>query len=625
MARLTYQAPGVYVEEVPSARQPIAGVGTNTTAFIGIVGDEIYYPVPNLDYDPVAAGAAVRLGRLFAERGRLEASDKSEDKDEELGALDGKIGKERAILDASVSTLQRDVKSKEESYNKSVAKRDKAKADSDAAKAKLDELGKAVEGEDDAKKSARVAAEANARGKDHLYQQAEEDVDKKKKAWDEKADELQNLEDDIKSVPPEGAAVNKEQYVEKGYEDYLGQPPSENELKKSILRPYVLVKFDVKVQPLDTKFCSNFTEYTSRFGPFSAFKAEAEEGSKGSNPDLWQFKPQYPGHHALTHAVYGFFNNGGTRCFVARIASADQLKAVLLNFESIDEVAIIAAPGLPREAGVWEELMSYSETHENTFAILDSPEVINNTTSNDLDILQLSSPGTDSVPRVSKNAAYYFPHIEVVDPAKQLQDSDPLRQVGSKYQGRVYVAPSGHMAGIYARTDEERGVHKAPANCVVRGAVDLKYYVSKPVQELLNPQGINAIRTMNGAITVWGARTIGGDRNGEWKYISVRRFFLFLQESIDEGTQWVVFEPNDPALWDKIRLNISSFLTNVWRSGALFGLTPEEAFYVKCDAELNPPEVRDLGQVITEVGVAIVRPAEFVIFRISQMSGVQKS
>jgi hypothetical protein len=124
---------------------------------------------------------------------------------------------------------------------------------------------------------------------------------------------------------------------------------------------------------------------------------------------------------------------------------------------------------------------------------------------------------------------------------------------------------------------------------------------------------------------VWGARTIGGDRNGEWKYVSVRRFAGFLEESIDQGTQWVVFEPNDTNLWSRIVLNITSFLTNVWRSGALFGLTPQEAFYVKCDAELNPPEVRDLGQVITEIGVAIVRPAEFVIFRITQSTGERQA
>jgi hypothetical protein len=126
---------------------------------------------------------------------------------------------------------------------------------------------------------------------------------------------------------------------------------------------------------------------------------------------------------------------------------------------------------------------------------------------------------------------------------------------------------------------------------------------------------------LNGDVTVWGARTVGGDRNAEWKYISVRRFAGFLEESIQRGTQWIVFEPNDPNLWSRIILNITAFLTILWRNGALFGLTPQEAFYVKCDEELNPPEIRDLGQVITEIGVAIVRPAEFVIFRITQSTG----
>jgi uncharacterized protein len=140
----------------------------------------------------------------------------------------------------------------------------------------------------------------------------------------------------------------------------------------------------------------------------------------------------------------------------------------------------------------------------------------------------------------------------------------------------------------------------------------------------LNPKGVNCIRSLNDNILVWGARTVGGDANADLKYINVRRMLLFLRESIDEGTQWVVFEPNTPALWQKITRNVTAFLTNVWRSGALFGTTPQEAFYVKCDAETNPPELRELGQVVTEIGVAIVRPAEFVIFRISQWTAPSK-
>jgi phage tail sheath protein FI len=186
----------------------------------------------------------------------------------------------------------------------------------------------------------------------------------------------------------------------------------------------------------------------------------------------------------------------------------------------------------------------------------------------------------------------------------------------------VLIPPSGHMAGLYSRVDQERGVHKAPANEIVRGALGLAYSVSKNEQDGLNPDGVNVIRNFDGNIKVWGARTLGGKTNGEFIYINVRRLMNFLRESIDEGTQFVVFEPNNPALWQKITRAVTGFLTNVWRDGALFGNTPEEAFYVKCDASTNPPEVRDLGQVVTEIGVAIVKPAEFVIFRISQIAGL---
>jgi phage tail sheath protein FI len=217
------------------------------------------------------------------------------------------------------------------------------------------------------------------------------------------------------------------------------------------------------------------------------------------------------------------------------------------------------------------------------------------------------------LPDNSDYAAFYFPWLQVFDPATMV--------VNPASQGLIYMPPSGHIAGIYARVDTARGVHKAPANEVVRGALDLRYKISKSQQDGLNPQGVNAIRDLNGNIRVWGARTIGGDANGEWRYINVRRLLLFLRESIDEGTQWVVFEPNTPDLWAKITRNVTAFLTNVWRAGALFGTTPQEAFYVKCDAETNPPALRDLGQVVTEIGVAPVKPAEFVIFRISQWAG----
>jgi uncharacterized protein len=335
--------------------------------------------------------------------------------------------------------------------------------------------------------------------------------------------------------------------------------------------------------------CTTFSDFRKSFGDFSLDA----------------------GQRSLAHAVYGFFNNGGTRCYVARVTADDaQVNAVLGRFATIDEIAIVAAPGIT-SSGARSFIVDHCTNMGDRFAILDSAETVG--TGDDFDPT-LFDPSNHSnvLPANSDYAGFYFPWLQVFDPATKTQN--PL------VDGLRFVPPSGHLAGIYARVDTERGVHKAPANEVVRGALGLKYQVSKAQQDGLNPQGVNVIRSLNGNIRVWGARTIGGNANADLKYVNVRRTLLFLRESIDQGTQWVVFEPNTPALWQKITRNVTAFLTNVWRSGALFGTTAAEAFYVKCDAETNPPELRDLGQVVTEIGVAIVRPAEFVIFRISQVT-----
>ncbi|MCE9577634.1 MAG: phage tail sheath family protein [Deltaproteobacteria bacterium] len=333
----------------------------------------------------------------------------------------------------------------------------------------------------------------------------------------------------------------------------------------------------------------------------------------------------------LAHGVYGFFNNGGSRCFVVNVGAPEAAAAPakpaaapkegekaaaaapaatggggrealyigkdlgpgqrsgLKCFEEIDEIAIVAAPGQVSPA-VADAILSHCETRKDRFAILDSPETI--------------SGGVDKLPkpRDSKYGAYYFPWIQVYDPEK----------------GNVFVPPSGHIAGVYSRVDSERGVHKAPANEIVRGALGLKYNVSKGEQDLLNPKGINAIRFLNGAIRIWGARTLSTDPS--WRYINVRRLFIMVESSIERATQWVVFEPNDHRLWKRVQRTITSFLTLLWRNGALMGTSPEQAFYVKCDAETNPNEVVDAGQLVVEIGLAPVKPAEFVIFRIGQMA-----
>ncbi len=204
----------------------------------------------------------------------------------------------------------------------------------------------------------------------------------------------------------------------------------------------------------------------------------------------------------------------------------------------------------------------------------------------------------------SKYAAVYYPWLKI-----QGANGQP-----------VSVPPSGHMAGIWARSDNERGVHKAPANEVVRGVLEPYVQVTKGEQDTLNPVGVNCIRTFTGrGVRVWGARTISSDP--AWRYINVRRLFNYVEKSIEAGTQWVVFEPNDPDLWARVKRDVEAFLTGAWRDGMLFGRTPGESFYVKCDEELNPPDVRDRGQLVIEIGLAPVKPAEFVIFRLSQWAG----
>jgi hypothetical protein len=341
----------------------------------------------------------------------------------------------------------------------------------------------------------------------------------------------------------------------------------------------------------EAKLCTNFTEFKRHFGDFSTD----------------------PGQRNLAHAVYGFFNNGGSRCYVTRLSEITVTS--LAGFEAIDEIAIVAAPGIT-DAAARDAIVTHCRVRtQDRFAIFDSTEAVETGGALDLTLLKAGTATTGRPPNTDF-AAFYFPWIQVFDPATKL--------LNPQDEGLIYVPPSGHVAGVYARVDNERGVHKAPANEVVLGALGLRYGISKAMQDGLNPQGVNVIRDMNGNIRVWGARTIGGDANADLKYISVRRTLLYLRESIDEGTQWVVFEPNTPALWQKISRNVTAFLLNVWRSGALFGNTAAEAFYVKCDAETNPPELRELGQVVTEVGVAIVRPAEFVIFRISQWTAPSK-
>ncbi|MCJ7737756.1 MAG: phage tail sheath subtilisin-like domain-containing protein, partial [Anaerolineae bacterium] len=278
------------------------------------------------------------------------------------------------------------------------------------------------------------------------------------------------------------------------------------------------------------------------------------------------------------------------------------------GLEVLDDVTMVCVPDLmsPMPGGsidpvtikaVQTMMIGHCERLGDRVAILDAPRDM---TPQEIKTWRMDTAGFDS-----SYAALYYPWVQVMDPATNRP---------------IQIPPSGHMAGIWARNDNTRGVHKAPANEVVQGAIGLGYQTTKGEQDTLNPIGVNCIRAFPGrGIRVWGARTLSS--NPSWRYINVRRLFNFVEKSIEGGTQWIVFEPNDRKLWARVRRDVNAFLKVVWRSGALFGSTPDEAFYVKCDDELNPPEIRDMGQLVIEIGMAPVKPAEFVIFRISQWAG----
>jgi phage tail sheath protein FI len=305
--------------------------------------------------------------------------------------------------------------------------------------------------------------------------------------------------------------------------------------------------------------------------------------------------------------------SGGAATMPTRVSPDDYVgnsadRTGFAGLEAIDEVTMLAVPDL---MSVYEQgtidlegvqavqlaMLAHCELMGDRVAILDAPPGLN--------AQQIKEWRVDKAGYDSKYAALYWPWVKVFDPAS----GKPK-----------FVPPSGHMAGIWARNDDERGVHKAPANEVVRGAIALELQITKGEHDQLNPSGINVIRSFPGrGIRVWGARTLSSDP--AWRYLNVRRLFNYVEESILEGTQWVVFEPNDLDLWQRVKRTANAFLLGVWRDGALFGATPGEAFYVKCDAETNPPDVVDRGQLVIEIGIAPVKPAEFVIFRIAQFSG----
>lgn len=320
--------------------------------------------------------------------------------------------------------------------------------------------------------------------------------------------------------------------------------------------------------------------------------------------------------------VNGFYDNGGGKAYVylmgvkdldvsVRENQADKLG--LYAFDDMDDIALHVAPGL--SLAQQREMLEHCETRKDRFAILDGPIV---------------STGDMEIPASDKGyGAIYVPWLKIAKPSWFTGNQDHIsvptslrRKLIKCERNEVFVPPSGHIAGVFARVDTERGVHKAPANELVNGIAGLSQNINRIEQGQYNDRGINVIRIFKDrGIRVWGARTLATKSDPSWKYVNVRRLFIMVEQSIMVGMQWAVFEPNDHFLWSKLTRDVRAYLLRVWRSGALFGKTPEEAFYVKCDEETNPRYLIDAGQVNVQIGICPVKPAEFVVFSIGQWDG----
>jgi uncharacterized protein len=308
----------------------------------------------------------------------------------------------------------------------------------------------------------------------------------------------------------------------------------------------------------------------------------------------------------LKDAVTGFFENGGTRCFVVRAATTaipeDGFIQALTFLESLEDLDLVAVPDamtLPSDAvlRVQQAVLTHCARAGDRLAILDPlPNSSADAVRQQRQQILLGQPEPI-------NAALYYPWLH-------------------NAEGRL-LPPCGHIAGVVARSDRDQGVFKAPANVELRDVLDLEQLIDNTIQDQLNPNGINCLRSFPGrGIRVWGARTLSSDAN--WRYINVRRLFLTLGRWIDRNMTWATFEPNSPRLWIRIQRELSIYLAGLWRVGALQGAIAEQSFYVKCDAETNPPDSRETGVVYTEIGLAASPPAEFIIVRIiHRISGVE--
>ena len=605
-----YLAPGVYVEEVSFRPKSIEGVSTSTTAFVGparkgpLTGtpevitsfgefERVFGGLENLsfgadaDATPNAVNYVAHAVRAFFDNGgaRLYFARTFAPR----GATDSGSAQSSAFINAGGTTARFVARMPGSGLNGSVAELNRVAKETGSAPVAANVGIRVFLKETRATAVTLAAAPQGSMVRTGTGGSAQF-FGKSGNQW-LAANGTTAL--DLAAVPADAAIVTMTLQTTDAdgnviqYED-LGFDPLHPRYVGEVLREHPTSRADELQNPY----------YLAITGTASAFDLRAGMFTQGGNAVVQNF-------FALTGG-----NDGAEPPATDADPAVSSYADALERLESIEDISIVAAPGHSALAGtgyraVQQALISHAERMRYRVAVLDTrPNLLPGGAREDRSFID------------STYAAIYYPWVVV---------SNPLARPGNdQIPKEISLPPSGFVCGIYARTDISRGVWKAPANEVVRGALRFEPDINRRQQEVLNPEGVNCLRSFYGrGLRVWGGRTASSDP--EWKYVNVRRYFIYLEHSIDRSTQWAVFEPNGEALWANIRETVSGFLYNEWRSGALLGATPEEAYFVRCDRSTMTQNDLDNGRLICLIGVAALKPAEFVIFRIGQKTADARS
>lgn len=586
---MEYQTPGVYIREVDSGPKPIAAAATSIPGFLGLFEFK-----PKVDAIAITASvgddtvSGKLLPALVDARGAIKSTDAAVAAlSDQFGLRRGKVKNLKALLELNGHKV---------SFSKGENGATRISAGKDAS----------VEVAADVLSAAGVVTATDEKAVEALFNQVHTtfplDKPQPRTASDllaaygveYRGAEGTSLFDDY-SVSP-WPVTNKKEFFH-WLQSFFAQYLVETESIESLVGKSIADADDAADAVFDA-LTSNVT-LKGRFQDFL------------SQPSVFNF----------VAAMQGFYDNGGGKAYVylmgtknlaGSIRGNEGVKSGLHAFDDCEDIALMAAPGT--NAVQQKEVLEFCELRRDRFAVLDGPIV---------------SLGDMDIPASDKGyGAMYVPWVKITRPAwftgtQEVEVAGAMRRKLSKTsKNELYAPPSGFVAGVIARVDAERGVHKAPANEIVMGITGLSQSVNKIEQGQYNDRGINVIRDFRDrGIRIWGARTLATKSDASWKYVNVRRLFIMVEQSILAGSQWAVFEPNDQLLWTKLTRDVRAFLMRVWRNGALFGKTAEEAFFVKCDEESNPRYLIDAGQVNVSIGICPVKPAEFVVFSIGQWDG----